>query len=132
MNSSENTVNVEKIGSEKPYLFVLSSINIPFLVKRVYWINFMIPHQVRGLHAHKKLEQIALCVNGEIDFKLTYKNGEQKDFKLFSDNQNALYIPPGVWRIFKAIKSESSLVVLASEDYEEDDYVRNYEEFLEN
>ena len=83
--------------------------------------------QLRGNHAHKELSQIAFCVSGELIFTFVYKDGRNETVKINSLNDEALYIPPGVWRTFQATIEKSCLMVIADKDYNEDDYIRNFE-----
>lgn len=102
--------------------------NCPFEVKRTYCIFDVNGNEERGFHAHKKLEQICVCLKGSCDFVLD-DGKEQKTFLLDSP-QKGLYIGKKYWHFMKNFSKDCVLLVLASEHYDESDYIRNYEEFL--
>ena len=123
-------IQLRKIG--KPSLGYISVVenndNIPFEIKRVYWTYFTPNHVERGNHAHKILQQLIVAVSGIIEFVLIDKKGNKQKYIL--DNPNiGLYIPEGYWREIKFSHS-AVLLCLASEKYDEEDYIRNYEEFI--
>ncbi|MCB0429382.1 MAG: WxcM-like domain-containing protein [Flavobacteriales bacterium] len=101
--------------------------NVPFEIKRVYW-TYYTPHNVtRGQHAHKRLQQVIAAVNGRIVFELETSSGETFRFELDSP-QKGLYIPPGCWRNI-VFSHDAVLLCLASEPFDEADYIRDYEDF---
>jgi len=123
-------IEFDKIGSAAlGYITVAEQYkNIPFDVKRVYWTYFT-PHDViRGGHAHKELEQVIVAVSGTIIFNTEDINGKKQTFVLDHPTK-ALYIPKCVWRDIKFSHS-AVLLCLASEYYFEDDYYRDYDEFV--
>ena len=102
--------------------------NVPFEIKRVYWTYFTPNNLIRGHHAHKKLEQLIFAVSGQIEFYLQDKNGQEFHFKLDAPNKG-LYIPRGYWRTIK-LSHSAVLLCLASEIYDESDYIRDYNDFI--
>jgi len=102
--------------------------NIPFDIKRVYYIFDTKPDVSRGFHAHRYLEQIVVCVKGSCRFVLD--NGEVKEDLLLNSPQQGLYIGHNLWREMHDFSDDCVLLVLASDHYNEDDYMRNYDEFL--
>ena len=125
-----HTIKLDSIGSsELGYITVAETQNnIPFDIKRVYW-TYYTPNQVtRGHHAHKKLEQCIFAVSGQIEFELINQVGEKFNFTL-NNPDKGLYIPPMHWRTIKFSHS-AVLLCLASEIYKEDDYIRDFDEFL--
>jgi len=103
--------------------------NIPFDIKRVYYIFETNPTIRRGRHAHKNLQQIAICIKGSCKFFLD--NGlETKNLLLDSPTQGLL-LKGLVWREMYDFSSDCVLMILASEHYDERDYIRNYNQFLE-
>ena len=102
---------------------------VPFDVKRVYYSYGVQEGIVRGHHAHKKLEQILICAYGAIEITLDYGNGKQNSIVL-NDPSDGLYVGPSTWRTMKWLKSNSVLLVLASEHYDKSDYIRDYDEFV--
>ena len=102
--------------------------NCPFDVKRAYCIFGVKEGEERGFHAHKNLEQIAVCLRGSCEFVLD-DGKEQKTFLLDSP-QKGLYIGNNYWRVMKNFSKDCVLLVLASQNYDESDYIRDYQEFL--
>ena len=101
--------------------------DIPFDIKRVYYIWGTDREAVRGHHAHRKLEQVIICVSGNCDFILDDGQTREK-VHLFSPNQG-LYLKHNVWREFTNFSKDCIIMVLASEHYDESDYIRNYDVF---
>ena len=100
---------------------------IPFPIKRVYYLYDVPLNGERGGHAHKKLCQVLIALNGS--FELLLDDGE-KTKKIVLDRPDiGLYIPNGIWREMNKFSKNSVCLVLASEDYDENDYIRNYQEF---
>ena len=106
--------------------FVEISKHCHFYIKRHYYITNENTETRRGFHAHKKLKQFLMVLSGEIKIYLERK-GDKYTFVL-NDLQKGLYIPPGYWRIF-SLAPHTVLSVLASEEYDENDYIRSYDEF---
>lgn len=102
--------------------------NIPFVPKRVYYIWGTEQNVVRGKHAHKKLEQVIVCVAGSCNFILD--NGKERATVRLDNPAQGLYIKHNIWREFTHFSKDCVLMVLASEHYDESDYIRNYDEFL--
>ncbi len=102
--------------------------NVPFDIRRVYYIFDTDPTAIRGKHAHKQLEQILICISGSCQV-LVEENHQKKTYNLNSPTQG-LYIGGLVWREMFNFTPGSVLVVLASQYYNEADYIRNYHEFL--
>ena len=123
-------INLNSIGSsELGYITVAEyQQNIPFQIKRVYWTYYTPNKVTRGHHAHKELEQCIFAVSGHIEFELINPQGKKSNFILDSPDQG-LYIPPMHWRTIKFSHS-AVLLCLASEVYQEDDYTRDYNQFL--
>ena len=102
---------------------------VPFEIKRVYYTYGVEKDITRGHHAHKSLEQILICITGSIEVTLDYGNGNIES-KTLSSPEDGLYVGPKTWRTMKWVESDSVLLVLASEHYNADDYIRNYDEFI--
>jgi len=100
----------------------------PFDIKRVYYIWGTQKDVVRGHHAHKKLEQVILCVSGSCDFILD--DGQKRETVHLDNPAQGLYIKHNIWREFTNFSPDCVVVVLASEYYDESDYIRDYQEFL--
>ena len=101
--------------------------NVPFEIKRVYWTYFTPNNVLRGGHAHKQLKQMIFAVCGRIEFNVENLEGRKETFVLDSPD-TGLYIPPLTWRDIK-FSHNAVLLCLASEAYQEDDYIRDYDTF---
>lgn len=102
--------------------------DIPFKVKRIYYIYGTKENVIRGHHAHKVLRQMLICVHGSCKIHLDDGN-ETAEVTLDKANEG-LYISSGVWREMYDFSPDAVLLVLASELYDETDYIRNYEQFV--
>lgn len=103
--------------------------NLPFSVKRFFVIYGFDDNNIpRGFHAHKKCEQMIFCLSGSAKVHRINKNFESTH-RLFNTN-HGLYIPPMTWNELIEIKKDSVILVLASMEYDESDYIRDYNEFL--
>lgn len=102
---------------------------IPFPIKRVYYIFGNKDNVVRGCHAHKKLKQVLICVSGSCKIKLD--NGYESCVVKLSSPDKGLLIDSFIWREMYDFSLDAVLLVLASELYDECDYVRDYKEFVQ-
>ena len=102
--------------------------NIPFEIKRVYYLYNTKPGVSRGFHAHKNLKQVVVAVRGSCRFVLD--NGDEKSSIILDNPTKGLLIESGVWREMHDFSYGCKLVVLASEHYDEKEYIRNYDDFL--
>jgi hypothetical protein len=122
-------IELDKIG--QPSLGYISVVenqkNLPFDIKRVYWTYFTPNHVKRGGHAHISLQQLIVAVSGIIEFTLENQKGDTYQFTLDTPNIG-LYIPSGYWRDIK-FSHNAVLLCLASQPYDKDDYIRDYEVF---
>ena len=101
---------------------------LPFDVKRVYYIYDVPSGESRGSHAHRELEQLIIATSGS--FTITLDDGNSKRTFFLNRPYQGLYIKPGLWRDLGDFSSGAVALVLASEVYQKEDYIRNYEEFL--
>lgn len=107
---------------------ITNNVEVPFDIKRIYYLYDVPGGNSRGGHAHKGLHQIMIALSGS--FNVTLDDGAQKkSFQLYQPYQGLL-IPPGLWRDLDTFSSGSICMVLASEVYDEHDYFRDYEAFL--
>lgn len=102
--------------------------DIPFEIKRVYYIYDTLEGVRRGFHAHKNLEQILICIHGTC--KIMLDNGKEKKIVPLEKPYEGLYIANDMWREMYDFSPDAVLLVLASEIYDESDYIRDYDEFL--
>ncbi len=101
---------------------------IPFKIKRTYYLYDIPGGEERGGHSHKALYQLIVAISGA--FEVVIDDGGQKKRVLLNRPYEGLLIVPGIWRTLENFSSGSVCAVLASEYYDENDYVRDYEEFL--
>ena len=102
--------------------------DIPFAIKRVYYMYDTTKGVRRGYHAHKNLQQILICVKGNC--KILLDDGTEKQEILLDKPYEGLYIANNIWREMFDFSEDAVLMVLASEKYDEADYIRNYNDFL--
>ena len=125
-------LQIKTIRSEDPKYGMLSFLegkrDIPFAIRRVYWITETEANLHRGFHAHKLNCQLLFCPYGKIDIILD--DGEKKVTVSLDDPGKGLMLMPGLWREMVWKQSESILCVLASEYYDEKEYIRDYDEFI--
>jgi dTDP-4-dehydrorhamnose 3,5-epimerase-like enzyme len=117
------------IGDERGSLISLESCkNIPFEIKRVYYIFDTKQDVRRGFHAHRELEQILICTSGSCDILLD--DGKNKNIITLNKRNEGLYIPNNIWHEMFNFSQDCVLMALASDHYDESDYIRNYDDFL--
>lgn len=117
-------------GDSRGQLVALEEMkDIPFNIKRVYYMYDTEIGVHRGFHAHKSLEQILICIHGSC--KILLDSGYEKKIVSLEKPYEGLYISNNMWREMYDFSEDTVLLVLASELYDEDDYIRNYEVFLE-
>ncbi len=102
---------------------------LPFDVKRVYYIYDVPGGENRGAHAHKELSQLIIAASGS--FTVTLDDGQNKRSFFLNRPYQGLYVKPGMWRDLVDFSSGAVCMVLASDVYIKEDYIRNYEEFVE-
>lgn len=122
-------VTLPKIHNESGNITVLeNNKEIPFEVKRVYYLYDVPMGSERGGHGHYELEQFIIAASGSFTFLLN--DGINSKEVFLNDPSKALYIKPGIWREIKDFSSGSICLVLASQEYCEEDYIREYKDFL--
>ena len=103
-------------------------VDFPFDIKRVYYIWGTEKHMIRGKHSHRKLKQVAICTSGSCDFVLD--DGKSRETVHLDSPSRGLYIKSNIWREFTNFSPDCVIMVLASQHYDETDYIRNYKTFL--
>ena len=117
-------------GDDRGQLVALEEFkDIPFRIKRVYYMYDTRTDVVRGHHAHKSLEQILICIHGSC--KILLDNGLEKKVVPLEKPYEGVYIANNIWREMFDFSEDAVLMVLASELYDPEDYIRDYEEFLQ-
>jgi len=124
-------INLKKIHDERDGSLIIAEAqtDIPFDIKRVYYINNLENCiSVRGRHAHKKLNQVIFCISGS--FVLHLDDGFNKQNILMNKDNRGVILGPMLWHEMLDFSSGCVLLVFASDYYEENDYIREYETFL--
>ncbi len=122
-------INLPKISDPRGNLSVIEEFqDIPFKIERTYWIYDVPGGETRGGHAYKENQEFIVALSGSFDVVLD--DGREK--KVFSLNRsyNGLYVPKGMWREMENFSTNSLALVLSSTKYDADDYIRDYQEFL--
>lgn len=121
-------MTLEVMGDDRGSLISLEgNKNIPFSIKRVYYIFGTQQQTVRGRHSHPNLQQVVVCVSGSCKFMLD--DGSEKQIIELNTPSKGLFIGENIWREMYDFSPDCVLMVLANEHYNENEYVRNYEEF---
>lgn len=107
---------------------VYSNVHVPFDIKRVFYLYDIPGGESRGAHAHKTCHQFLVAASGA--FEVVLDDGVNKRTVTLNRPFYGLHIPPGIWAAEQGFSSGSVCLVLASEKYDESDYIRSYEEFL--
>lgn len=102
--------------------------NVPFDIKRTYWVYDVPGGECRGGHAHKQCLEFIVAVSGS--FHVTLDNGKEKQTYLLNHPWQGLLVDTGVWRTLDDFSSGAVCMVLASEKFEEEDYIREYDDYL--
>lgn len=102
--------------------------DVPFEIKRVYYISGVKRGNVRGHHAHKTLQQLLFCPYGKIQIHLD--DGNEATDALLDEPSKGLFVGPGIWHTMEWLTDDAVLCVCASDYYSEDDYLRDYDDFI--
>ena len=128
MTEKWKLVNLTQIHDARGDLTVVEgSSDIPFEIKRVYYLYNVPCNSFRGGHAHLDLEQVLFALSGS--FRVTLNDGQKTERKWLSDPSEGLYLKNMVWRELDCFSQGSVLMVLASRHYDEGDYIRDFDDF---
>lgn len=123
-------IELPKITDPRGNLTVAEEMkNVPFEIKRAYWVYDVPGGGSRGGHAHKKLRQLVIALSGS--FHVTLDNGKERETILLNHPYQGLVIETNTWRTLDDFSSGAVCLVLASEYYDEDDYIYDYDEFID-
>jgi dTDP-4-dehydrorhamnose 3,5-epimerase-like enzyme len=133
LHKNEKEMNVKilsipKIEERRGNLSVIENDTIPFSIKRVYYLYDVPAGSERGGHAHKELQQFLVALSGSFDVVLN--DGEEERIVTLNKPYEGLLINPGIWRELQNFSSGSICLVVASDVYREDDYIRDFDEFM--
>ncbi|MBJ2118824.1 MULTISPECIES: sugar 3,4-ketoisomerase [Proteus] len=124
-----NTIDFNILGDERGSLISLEeNKNIPFKIKRVYYIFGTKDGVSRGFHAHKELKQLAVCVRGSCRFIMD--NGKKREELILDKPNIGLLINPMQWHEMHDFSEDCIIIVLANNYYDESDYIRDYDSFI--
>lgn len=127
--NSARIINLPKILDSRGNLSFVEEVNhIPFEIKRSYWLYDVPGGESRGGHAYRENEEFIIALSGSFDIILD--DGENKITYNLNRSYYGLYIPKGIWREISNFSTNSVALILSSTNYLEDDYIRDYSEFL--
>ena len=127
-NNGIQILSIPKIEDRRGNLSVIENDIVPFDIKRVYYLYDVPSGSERGGHAHKELKEFLVALSGSFDVVL--KDGEEQEIVNLNKPYEGLLINPGIWRELQNFSSGSVCLVVASEVYIEEDYIRDFDEFL--
>ncbi len=120
-------ITLPKIEDPRGNLSVIQGNTIPFVINRVYFLYDVPSGAERGGHAHKNQQEFIIAVSGS--FEVVLHNGtEEKVYHMFKPNEG-LYVPLNTWRELRNFSSGSVCLVISSDEFDEDDYIRNFNDF---
>ena len=126
---SPRIVHLATVSSEDGDLTYIDRANmLPFAIARVYYIYRIPANATRGGHAHKRCSELLIALNGAYTVGLEAQNGEASEFRL-DEPTSALFVPPLYWRTLYRFTEDAQCLVLASEGYDAEEYLRDYDEF---
>ncbi|MBI2595742.1 FdtA/QdtA family cupin domain-containing protein [Candidatus Daviesbacteria bacterium] len=121
-------IYLPKITDDGSLVFAQTPDHIPFPINRIYSIFDADPKFPRGFHAHKKTQQVLFCLNSDI--KIIVDDGKKRATVFLDKPEHGLFLDKMVWHEMHDFKKKTILLVLASNLYDPDDYIRDYKEFL--
>ncbi|WKL48034.1 FdtA/QdtA family cupin domain-containing protein [Flavobacterium pectinovorum] len=127
-NKGVQIISIPKIEERRGNLSVIENDTIPFDIKRVYYLYDVPTGSERGGHAHKNLQQFLVALSGSFDVVLN--DGKEEQIVTLNKPFEGLLINSGIWRELRNFSSGSICLVVASEVYIEDDYIRDFDEFI--
>ena len=124
---SGDFLNFKKFCDDRGFLISLEeNKNIPFNIKRVYYLCDL-SDKARGFHSHLELKQVIICLAGS--FRLTLEDASGRRSYILNKANVGVFVGPSTWREMSDFSVGTVIIVLASEVYDEEDYIRNYDEF---
>ena len=128
---NDNTPNhiIKIIGDDRGVLSVIDFANLPFIPQRMFYIRYVPDGTIRGQHAHKKCSQIFIHISGTIDITVKEINGSISCNRMKELSPSYIIVEPMEWVELKFIGVNGCILVLCSHPYDEDDYIRDFNEF---
>jgi hypothetical protein len=125
-----NLLHLQQVGDRNGHITAVSNdSDIPFAVKRIFYLYDIPGGESRGAHAHKECHQFLIAASGS--FEVLINDGSIKRQVLLNRPDLGIHIPPGIWASEINFSSGSICLVLASQEYTEQDYIRDYNEYLD-
>jgi dTDP-4-dehydrorhamnose 3,5-epimerase-like enzyme len=129
MDVTARIINLPKIEDPRGNLsFIEEEKSIPFKIERTYWIYDVPGGEIRGGHAFKEQKEFIVALSGSFD--VVVDNGKEKQIISLNRSYYGLFVPAGLWRQMQNFSTNSLALVLSSTHYFENDYIRDYNEFL--
>lgn len=122
-----NLIEIPRIIDPRGNLAVIEKEVLPYAIKRVYYLHDVPSGAYRGGHAHKECKELLIAVSGS--FEVVLDNGKEKERVMLNKPNQGLLIDVNIWRELENFSSGAVCLVLASHEYDEDDYIRNYENY---
>jgi len=123
----KNLIEIPRITDPRGNLAVIEKEVLPYAIKRVYYLHDVPSGAYRGGHAHKECKELLIAVSGS--FEVVLDNGKEKERIMLNKPNQGLLIDVNIWRELENFSSGAVCLVLASHEYDEDDYIRNYENY---
>ncbi len=123
----KNLIEIPRITDPRGNLAVIEKEVLPYAIKRVYYLHDVPSGAYRGGHAHKECKELLIAVSGS--FEVVLDNGNTKERIMLNKPNQGLLIDVNIWRELENFSSGAVCLVLASHEYDEDDYIRNYETY---
>ncbi|WP_035336285.1 FdtA/QdtA family cupin domain-containing protein [Dokdonia sp. PRO95] len=123
----KNLIEIPRITDPRGNLAVIEKEVLPYAIKRVYYLHDVPSGAYRGGHAHKECKELLIAVSGS--FEVVLDNGKEKERVMLNKPNQGLLIDVNIWRELENFSSGAVCLVLASHEYDEDDYIRNYETY---
>lgn len=123
-----NIIDIPKIQDPRGNLAIIEKDVIPFDIRRVYYLFDVPSNAYRGGHAHKNLKQVLIALSGSFDVILD--DGNERKIITLNKPDKGLVIPTGIWRELENFSSGSVCLALASDIFDESDYIRDYDDFI--
>ncbi len=129
MEKTEKIISLPKIEDERGNLsFIQTGKELPFKIKRVYWIYDVPGGQIRGGHAFKQQDEVIIALSGSFD--VIVNNGSNKKSHQLNRSYYGLYVPSGLWRHIENFSTNSVALIVSSTHYDELDYIRDFSDYL--
>ena len=129
MTNLARPFQIELKGLPVASLGIVEFSTLDFVPARMYWLFDIPKGHERGHHAHKALNQLLIVVSGSVDIELS--EGETSNTFHLDQSSPALRLKPGLWRVLRNFSENASVIVLCDKPYDENDYIRDFESYLE-